>query len=151
MIYEVNLKKTGEKWEFYNEVELENFLWFNLPSLLNLQPLAKQYAINGQFCDILAIDNQQRLVILELKNTEDRYVVQQITRYYDSLVEAKPFSDKINYDNDIVLLVIAPSYHRDNLIDKKHSRLKVEFIQFEIIEERLYSLSRYCHWDTSEN
>jgi RecB family endonuclease NucS len=84
MIYQVNLKQTANNWEFDNEAELENFLWLNLPSLLNLNPFKKQYAIDGQFCDILAIDEQQRLVILELKNTEDRYVIQQITRYYNS-------------------------------------------------------------------
>jgi RecB family endonuclease NucS len=43
-------------------------------------------------CDILAIDAQHQLHILELKNSEDRYLIQQLTRYYANLQEVKPFA-----------------------------------------------------------
>ncbi len=34
MIYDVNLKKVGERWEFENESDLEDFLWSNLSNIL---------------------------------------------------------------------------------------------------------------------
>jgi RecB family endonuclease NucS len=75
------------------------------------------------------------LVILELKNGEDRYVVPQLTRYYDALLEEKPFSDKIDYSQPVQLIAIAPTFHRDNFTDKKHHRLSIEFWQFQVLEE----------------
>jgi len=42
----------------------------------------RQHYINGNYCNILALGEQRNLVIIELKNDDDRYVVQQITRYY---------------------------------------------------------------------
>ncbi|NET25213.1 MAG: hypothetical protein F6K01_07045 [Okeania sp. SIO1I7] len=35
----------------------------------------------------MAVDNQEKLVVLELKNVEDRGIVQQLTRYYDALLD----------------------------------------------------------------
>ncbi|NES65022.1 MAG: DUF91 domain-containing protein, partial [Okeania sp. SIO2D1] len=54
--------------------------------LLGLNVLDRQYIINNQRCDILAVDSHKKLVILELKNVEDRGIVQQLTRYYDALL-----------------------------------------------------------------
>lgn len=81
MINSVNLRKTGQKWEFESEAALEDFVWANLKKLLKLTPLKRQYRVNGQICDIVAVDKNKRLVVLELKNGEDRYIVQQLTRY----------------------------------------------------------------------
>nr|WP_242028559.1 endonuclease NucS domain-containing protein [Pseudanabaena sp. FACHB-2040] len=102
--------------------------------MLNLEPLARQYATQGQYCDILATDWEQQLVVLELKNVEDRYVVSQLTRYYASLFEEKPFSERVDYGLPIRLVAIAPSFHSHNYVDQQHSRLDFEFWTFEVVE-----------------
>ncbi|NES03910.1 MAG: hypothetical protein F6K22_14290 [Okeania sp. SIO2F4] len=50
-----------------------------------------------------------------MKNIEDRGIVQQLTRYYDALLDEKPFSDKVDYQQPARLVAITPSFHRDNL------------------------------------
>lgn len=92
------LRKIGHNWEFNDETELELFLCQNLEKALNLTFLQRQLTLQGERCDIVAVDSSHRLVILELKNTEDRYIVQQLTRYYDALLEEKPFSDSVDYN-----------------------------------------------------
>ena len=135
MLSVINLKKTGERWDFPSEAALEDFAWANLPQLLGLTPLKRQYFINGQICDILALGKNQQLVVLELKNTEDRYIVKQLTRYYHALLEEKPFSKEINYEQPIRLVAIAPSFHRDNYIDRKYNHLSIEFLQFKLLAD----------------
>ncbi len=136
----VLLRKTGIGWEFESEAALEDFAWANLKQLLGLTPLKRQYVVKGQICDILAVDENKRLVVLELKNNEDRYVVQQLTRYYDALLEEKPFKEVVDYRQPIDLIAITPKVHRDNLIDKKYHHLSIRFLQFQfvILEEALY-------------
>ncbi len=128
-----NLIKTAQGWEFESEEALEDFAFTNLKQLLGLTPLKRQYIVNGQICDILAVDDNKRLVVLELKNSEDRYIVQQLTRYYDALLEEKPFKDSINYTQPIELMGIVPKIHRDNLTDRKYHHLNIRFFKFEII------------------
>lgn len=130
------LEKIEGKWKFESEADLENFVWTHLKSLLSLKPLKRQYSAKGEWCDILALDENRQLVILELKNTEDRYVVQQLTRYYDNLLEEKPFETEIDYRLPIRLVAITPSFHRHNLLDQKHHKLDFEFLLFEVIQER---------------
>ncbi|RUS94967.1 hypothetical protein DSM106972_092180 [Dulcicalothrix desertica PCC 7102] len=104
------------------------FVWENLEQLFNLKPVARQHPAKGEFCDILAVYNKQ-LSILELKNTEDRYVVQQLTRYYDNLFDLKPFAEQIDYSLPVKLIALAPTFHRHNYIDRKYSRLDIDFVQ----------------------
>ncbi|NER32943.1 MAG: DUF91 domain-containing protein [Oscillatoria sp. SIO1A7] len=132
----VTLRKTGDRWEFDSEAALEDFLWDKLEPLFALKPLKRQYNANEQFCDILGTSDRQQLAILELKNSEDRYVVQQLTRYYDVLVEQKSFAE-VDYEQPIRLAAIAPSFHRDNFTDLKYHLLasQFEFWQFSIVEE----------------
>ncbi|BAY75529.1 hypothetical protein NIES25_19750 [Nostoc linckia NIES-25] len=59
----VNLRKTGNSWEFATEADLEDFVWANLNQLLGLTPLKRQYHVNGQFCDILASDRASAIKI----------------------------------------------------------------------------------------
>ncbi len=59
---------------FKSEFDLEELVWKHLEPLLQLHPLARQYATEGQVCDVLAIDVDRQLVVIELKNVEDRYV-----------------------------------------------------------------------------
>ncbi len=124
------LNKVDGKVGFKNEAELEKFVYGHLDELLNLQPIAKQYRVDSDICDILAVDDKKRLSIIELKNVEDRYVVQQLTRYYESLVGEKPFADLVNYENVVRLIAIAPSFHNHNFVDKKYARLELEFWSF---------------------
>jgi RecB family endonuclease NucS len=86
------------------------------------------------------VDENQRLVVLELKNGEDRYVVQQLTRYYDALLEHKPFADRVDYDRPVRLIAITPKFHRDNFTDRKYHGLFFQFLQFAIVPdgEKLY-------------
>lgn len=127
------LRKTGERWEFESELALENFAWANLESLFGLTALKRQYYSKGEICDILALDREGRLVIIELKNCEDRYIVQQLTRYYHSLLNEKPFQSQVNYEHPARLVAITPSFHRHNLVDRIYNKLEFQFLRFDIL------------------
>jgi len=129
------LRKTGQGWEFASEAALEDFIWTNLKLLFYLTPLKRQYFVRGEVCDILAVDENRQLVVLELKNTEDRYIVQQLTRYYDALLEVKPFDAEVDYGKPIRLVAIAPTFHRHNEIDRKHHKLIFVFFKVIILKE----------------
>lgn len=131
-----SLKKTGAGWEFESEAALEDFLWTHLQQLLGFIPVKRQYFVAGQYCDILAVTENKQLVVLELKNVEDRYIVQQLTRYYDALLQEKPFADKIDYSLPVILVAVTPSFHRDNFTYLKYQQLNFEFLQFSIIENQ---------------
>jgi RecB family endonuclease NucS len=133
MLNFANLRKTGQGWTFESEEALEDFAWANLKQLLGLTPLKRQYVVKGQICDLLAVDENKQLVVLELKNSEDRYIVQQLTRYYDALLEEKPFKEVVDYTQPIDLIAITPKVHRDNLIDKKYHHLSIRFLQFQLV------------------
>lgn len=143
------LQKTTDSWAFGSERALENFVYDNLEVLLGLVPLKRQYNLTGEICDILAIAPSRQLVILELKNTEDRSIVQQITRYYRAIREAQPFAEQVDYGQPIRLMAIAPSFHRHNWIDHEHSTLAFEFCQFEIVRGRTIGLSFQLHNHTT--
>jgi len=136
----VNLRKTGNSWEFATEADLEDFVWANLKQLFGLIPLKRQYYVKGQICDILALNENKQLVVLELKNGEDRYIIQQLTRYYDALLENKPFPEEVDYGQAISLIAIKPNFHRDNFTDRKYNHLSIKFIRFEVLtdDERFY-------------
>ncbi len=95
MISGVALHKTPSGWGFISEAALEKFVWANLKQLFGVTPLKQQYISNGEICDILAVDDDKGLVILELKNVEDRYLIQQLTRYYTNLLEENHFLKKL--------------------------------------------------------
>ncbi len=131
MIESASLRNGVDGWKFSSEVALENFIWENLSKLFGVQPLKRQHTSNGERCDILA-SNGKELVIIELKNVEDRYLIQQLTRYYSNLLEENPFPLEIDYSKPIRLISVAPSYHQHNLIDRHHSKLEFEFFEFNI-------------------
>lgn len=130
------LKKVDEDWQFASENNLEDFVWGKLNNLFELSPLKRQYTAYGDICDILALDKNSRLVILELKNVQDRYIVQQLTRYYHSLLEEKPFQQQVNYQLPVRLIAVAPSFHRHNWIDRKYHKLSFEFMSFTIRQQQ---------------
>ena len=119
-------------WQFDSELSLETFVNAHLLRLLDLNPLARQFFIDSQVCDLLAVSPQTQLVILELKNTEDRYIVQQLTRYYNAIVAHKPFAGQVDYSLPIRLVAIAPSFHTHNFIDRQYSQLLFEFFTFQV-------------------
>lgn len=127
------LRRNGKQWTFHNESVLEEFVWANLKSLFSFLPLKRQYRLNGQIYDILAVTQDQQLVVIELKNEVDRYVVQQLTRYYHVLHQEQPFSEQVDYSKPIRLIAIAPDFHRDSLIDQQYSRLSIEFLKFKLV------------------
>ncbi len=145
------LQKTTDAWAFGSERVLENFVYDNLAALLGLVPLERQYSLAGEICDILAIAPCRQLVILELKNTEDRSIVQQLTRYYRAIREAQPFAEQVDYEQPIRLMAIAPSFHRHTWIDQEHSTLSFEFCQFEIVGDRTTGLSLHLHNHTTHH
>ena len=136
----VSLRKVSEGWEFSSELALEVFIWERLEDLLQLQPFQRQYAVMGEVCDILALTPERQLVILELKNTEDRYIIQQLTRYYANLLEEGPFPDSIDYEKPIRLIAIAPTFHRHNYIDRQYSRLTFEFVRVKVTRSEQFYL-----------
>ena len=136
----VSLRRIAQGWEFASEQALENFVWDRLAELLHLRPFQRQYAVMGEICDILALSSDGQLTILELKNTEDRYVIQQLTRYYANLLENRPFPEEIDYGKPIRLIAIAPTFHRHNYIDRQYSRLSFEFIQVGVVQEDQFYL-----------
>lgn len=119
-------------WHFDSELSLETFVHAHLPVLLGLTPIARQFYLDFQVCDLLAVSPERQLVILELKNTEDRYVVQQLTRYYHAVVAYKPLAEQVDYDRPIRLVAIAPSFHAHNFIDRQYSTLPIEFLTFRV-------------------
>jgi Endonuclease NucS len=126
------IKKKDGGFQFKSETELENFVYIHLDKLLNLSPIARQYRIGTEICDVLATDDRKRLTIIELKNAEDRYIVQQLTRYYHGLIERKPKLDGIDYKKSVKLIAIAPSFHVHNFVDKIYNKLDLEFFTFEL-------------------
>ena len=128
------LRKTDFQWEFESELALENFVWANLEALLGLIPLKRQYCSNGEFCDILALDKEKGLVIIELKNSEDRYIIQQLTRYYDSLIREKPLLSEIDYQIPVRLIAITPIFHRHNIVDRLYNKLEFQFLRFRVTQ-----------------
>ena len=145
------LKKVGEGWQFASENNLEDFVWSQLNSLFELSPLKRQYTTYGDICDILALDKNSRLVIMELKNVEDRYIVQQLTRYYHSLLEEKPFQQQVNYQLPVRLIAVAPSFHRHNWIDRKYHKISLEFMSFTLRQQQNEIYLHLTDLDTKKN
>jgi len=139
---QIKLRQVASGWQFESERDLENFVWSNLEKLFGYTPLKRQHQVNGQYCDIIAVGKSQQLVVLELKNSEDRYIVQQLTRYYDALLEETYFYQQINFQIPVTLIAVAPNFHRDNYIDRKYHQLKFQFLRFHIIcQDKRFSLN----------
>jgi Endonuclease NucS len=127
---------SSDRWQFQSEAALEDLVWSQLNSLFGFQPLARQYSIDHQVCDILSVTPARQLAILELKNVEDRYVVQQLTRYYDAVLTEKPFANQIDYFLPTRLVALAPQFHSHNLIDQQYHRLSLELWTFRVLQDQ---------------
>ena len=130
------LIRNGNTWTFKREQALEQVVADHLDALLSLTLLQRQYLCRGDICDLVAVDQAQQLVIIELKNVEDRYIVQQLTRYYDSLMAEKPWATQIDYTQPARLIAVAPSFHRHNEVDRKYNHLCLEFFTFHVVQQK---------------
>jgi hypothetical protein len=126
------LTEIESQWHFVSEAELEDFVWANLQSIFGLSPLKRQFSISGQFIDILAIDQDQNLTIIELKNAEDRHLIQQLTRYFDLISNSHDAVLKPVENTKIRLIGIMPSIHIFNKLDCKYNKLNFELYSFSI-------------------
>lgn len=63
-------------------------------------------------------------------------MVQQLTRYYAAIADARPFEEQVDYSKPVALVAIAPCFHRDNWTDRQYSTLDLQFLQFQIVERR---------------
>jgi hypothetical protein len=129
------LIQANGQWCFVNESELENFVWENLQTALGLTPIKRQFSLGGQFIDILAVDEEQNLAIVELKNIEDRHVVQQLTRYFDLVVNSNDSLSEFSKFKKVRLIGILPSVHPFNELDCKYHRLQFELLEFSVLLE----------------
>jgi len=117
---------------------------------LNFQPLARQLRMCGEPCDIIARSPKGKPVILELKNEEDRYVVQQLTRYYHNFLEERPDLPQLDASKAPRLVAIIPSLHRHNFIDRLYHRLTVELWTFHIRKQHDQFLLELVSWETPD-
>lgn len=144
MLGKSSLRKTDGTWTFRDETTLEDFVWEHLSQLFGLTRLKRQFTIDSltkeEICDILAVAPDGGLVILELKNKPDHYVVQQLTRYYDRILTVKPFAEQVSYGQPVRLIAVMPSIHQRNLIDRKYHTLNIDLYSFTIIQDQ-YTLS----------
>lgn len=124
----------GQRYRFASETALEIFITQQLKPLWGFDLITRQFQVDGEICDILAAGVSRRPVIIELKNAEDRYVVQQVTRYFHALTAANPFPDRIDWSLSPELVVLSPVIHRHNLIDRQYCTLPIEFKTFEILQ-----------------
>jgi RecB family endonuclease NucS len=70
--------------------------------------------------------------------------VKQLTRYYDNLLDTKPFAQQIDYNLPVKLIALAPTFHRHNYIDRMHCKLDIDFLQVEINNSQSWTTSHRC-------
>lgn len=99
---------------FKSEALLEEFIWLHLPQLLDLNPVAKQYFINEKNrSDILAVDAQNRLAIIELKNSGGKASLDQLLRYKKALMRHPPDGEEfaqVDWKQPFSLISIAADF-----------------------------------------
>lgn len=132
----VKLKQVQGDYTFYDEFELEHFVWSNLKAIFGFEPLTRQYYADENYADILALSSDRELVVIELKNSEELYLVRQLNWYYRVVIENKPFLDTVDYSKPVRLVGIAPSFHQSNLKDRLNSSLSIDFYSFDILSDQ---------------
>jgi Endonuclease NucS len=137
-ILEPRFRIYGDVAEFETERQLENFFCDVVISKLGLKFLANQYVCKNGVCDILAKGNNNQLIIIELKNTKDSHIFEQITAYFNSLENERPFSDQVDYNQRIELITVCPTYSdRAKYIMGHISNLKAIYYELKPQEEAL--------------
>lgn len=111
--------------ENITEEDLESYIFKNLEKIeKGLRPIKRQYEINNGRIDILARDNDNNLVIIELKITDDKGLIWQ-AMYYPIALKHKEKTDKIR------VITICPNYPDYIKIPLKQIE-QVEMFQYEI-------------------
>ena len=129
------------EWQFDTELTLGDFFISNLQKLLGLDFIAKELLIEqGCRCDLLAVNALKQAVIVELKNTEDRAVVSQLKRYERALLRKKPFQDRIDYQQAVLLVAVAPIFDRQTEQQKAGCELR----QFKIVSDKVFKFELNC-------
>ncbi|MDY7007356.1 MAG: endonuclease NucS [Cyanobacteriota bacterium] len=138
----------GGEIKFQSEENLEDYIEDNFEKLFpDLYLVRRQYTINRQRCDLLCRSKlSKQLVIIELKNEEDRGLISQLTRYRKALLIEKPFAEQIDYSLPVKLIAIAPTFHEDNYTDKEASKFEDDFYlwQFSIENQEAEGKFKLC-------
>ncbi|MGA1256978.1 MAG: hypothetical protein ACO3YX_08235, partial [Candidatus Nanopelagicaceae bacterium] len=132
--------------EFESEFHLELFVCESLLKALNLKLLARQHPCQAGICDVLAIGPDRQLVILELKNTVDSHVLEQITAYFDALSLEQPFSDLVDYHRPIDLYTLCPDYVSRTPLILKYHKLDFRVLCYKILENSSNFLFHLYDW-----
>jgi hypothetical protein len=140
----------GEIAEFETERHLEWFFWDTVLIEMGLKPLANQYSCREGICDILAKGTDNQLIILELKNTQDSHVIEQITAYFDDLKVEKPFSEEIDYTRPIELYTVCPRYSSRTSQVLKYHKLDFTILTFNVISFNQGFRFTLWNWATQE-
>jgi Endonuclease NucS len=129
----------GQEVRFESEQDLESYLEDNFEEIFpSLNLLARQYTSSNQRCDLICSKKaNKQLVVIELKNQVDRYIIAQLVRYRKALLVEQPFSDLVDYSLPIDLIAIAPIFHEDNHTDKESCKFEknILFLTFTLSHE----------------
>jgi hypothetical protein len=129
----------GQDIRFDSEQDLESYLEDKFEEIFpDLNLLSRQYTSSNQRCDLICAKKENKqLVIIELKNQVDRYIVSQLIRYRKALLLEQPFSDLIDYSLAIELIAISPSFHEDNHTDREACKFEnsIQFLNFNLRHE----------------
>jgi hypothetical protein len=133
------------KFLFKSEALLEEFIWLHLSKLLDLNPVAKQYFINDKNrSDILAVDAQNRLAIIELKNSGGKASLDQLLRYKKALMRHPPDGEEfapVDWKKEFSLISIAADFSTPAKEYAAHKMPNSLLLQYEIDRTKD---NRYC-------
>jgi Endonuclease NucS len=126
----------GHDVRFESEQDLESYIEDRFEDIFpGLTLLSRQYTSANQRCDLIcAKKSNKQLVIIELKNQADRYIVAQLIRYRKALLLERPFEELLDYSLPIELIAAAPKFHEDNYTDKEACKFEenIHFLIFSI-------------------
>jgi hypothetical protein len=140
----ISIDPSGTLAEFDSEQYLELFFWNIVLPKVGLKPLARQHSCLHGICDILAITQNRQLVIIELKNTKDTNIIEQLTNYFDAIIQEKPFSENIDYTKSILLYAVSPSYG-----SRTKSVLKYHKLNFSVLTYQIQVIEHKCQFQLS--
>ncbi|MBX3281754.1 MAG: hypothetical protein KF756_04675 [Acidobacteria bacterium] len=163
---------TNKRHSFYRsdtESWLESILRRDITKLdanLRLSPIYHQFRSGrSEKIDLLAIRNDGRLVVIELKAKPDRNMIFQALDYWrnveirrrsGALAEAKLFGDQKIADRPAIIYLAAPawSFHREFEFFARAISPDIEVWRFELHEEwrrEIKVVSRICYSPLGEN
>jgi Endonuclease NucS len=126
----------GQDIRFESEQDLESYIEERFEDIFpGLTLLARQYTSANQRCDLICTKkSNKQLVIIELKNQIDRYIITQLIRYRKALLFEQPFTGLLDYSLPIDLIAIAPKFHEDNHTDREACKFEqnIHFLTFDI-------------------